>query len=187
MRSLVKLKSGQAYEAALNALGQDSCNEVSRSNALEALAGLGQADCLERVKKLAAAGNKRGYRHEAINCYVKLVKLDKDPQKRKAAADYLVGMLDDYYVNTRSTLIGALVELGEKSAVERLRLLAQQDPVQRIRNQAKGAADKLAAYSEPGANLDEMKQQIKALQEQVEILNKAVGELKKEQPEEPVK
>jgi aminopeptidase N len=192
LNALVKLGSNQAYEECVAMLGRESCNSALRSNALDRLAQLDDARALDIVKRYAGPGNSRNYRHAALSAYAALSgkageDADSRRESRHQAARHLAPMLGDWYPNTRSAVIGALADLADKSMVDKLRLQAQSDPQQRLRKQAREAADKIAAHTDESAQLDEVLKQVKQLQDRLDALQKEVGDLKSRVPEQPVK
>ncbi len=194
LESLCQCKSEKAYSACIAALEQDSENETVRATALSQLGsmdplpeGVDRAALLETLAQYATAANSREYRHNAINAYAAQASRLKDAEAKGKAADFLLPMLDDWYVNTRSTVIGAVQNIGDLRAIDQLRRMSTQDPVERIRNQAKGAASNIAARVDPQTSLDELKAQMKAMQDEIEALKKGYGEVKEKQAEQPVK
>jgi hypothetical protein len=182
---LVRLKSGLAYKLCLQALSIESDKDAVRNAGIDGLLTFGKAQDAAKLQPLATAGNARSHRHAALDAYARLAKLDADPERRKAAAQFLAGMLGDWYSGTRGSAVGALVVLGEKSAVADLRRAAASDPAERVRRQANQAALDLEAQQSPQPNWDEMNSKLKALQEELDRLKGVVQELEQRTPQSP--
>lgn len=190
LNSLVKMGSKQAYGECLAMLPRVSCNDTLRANALDRLAQLGDPRALGIVKRYAGPGNRRGYRHSALGAYSTLAQkagedADARREARHEAAQFLLPMLGDWYPNTRSEVIGKLVDLGDKSAVDRLKRMALSDPQQRLRDYARDAADKIAVHTDESVKLDDLLKQMKQMQDSLDALSKEVGKLKEQQAVAP--
>ena len=105
------------------------------------------------------------------------------PAQREEGARFLAGMLDDWYPNTRATVINALIAVSDKSALDQLRAAGVHDPLERLRKQASDAARTIAAATEKETTTDELSAQIKGLQDELGRLRDEVAEVKKKVPE----
>jgi hypothetical protein len=181
---LVRLKSDKAHKLCQQALTIDSDKDAVRNAGVDGLVSLGMPEDAAKLRPLAAVGQPRSHRHKAIEGFVSLAKQDKDEARRAAALEFLRPMLGDWFTNTRSSAIGALVSLGDKRAVADLRRVAATDPVERIRQQADKAARDLEAQQSPQQNWDEMNSKLKALQDEVDRLKGVVGELERRTPQQ---
>jgi aminopeptidase N len=183
LKSLVKMKASNAEKVCVEALDMPSHQGVIRKAAVGGLADLRATERLDDVASLAAPGNRRTYRHDAIKAYAKLARDLESDRARRKAADFLTDMLDDWYLRTRREVITALGTLGEPAAVDDLRRLAANDPVESLRSRARRTADKIEARNaatakgeDLQAEIDELTRQIQSLKGEIESLQAEVDE-----------
>jgi aminopeptidase N len=180
--SLVKMESKQANKICLEALKIESNRELIRNAGLSGLVDLKATDDIDKVKALAKPGNRRTYRHEAITSYAKLAKKLDSERQREEAADFLSGMLDDWYLRTRRTVISALGVLGEKRAVDNLRDVARNDPIESLRARASKTANAIEAKQKVVAETKDLQDEIEALSARLESLKAELRSLEAKVP-----
>lgn len=183
--SLVAMKSKQAKKACLEALGMESNREVIRIAGLNGLVELKATADIDKVKPLTTSGNRREYRHTAITTYAKLAKRLESENRREEASEFLCGMLDDWYLRTRTTVISALGELGDKSAVRPLRDVAHKDAIESIREQAAKVAQAIEDHREVVAEAETLKSEIEALSTKLDSLRRDLRSLQANVPVAP--
>jgi HEAT repeat protein len=184
--SLVRLKAGSAGAACLAAIAQESDNDTVRNSGLRCLVTLEHVAALDKVRALAAPGNPRSHRHAALDSFGQLAKQLRLPAEKAAAAKFLLDQLDDWYPNTRSTVMTALVNVSDKSAVDPLKAASVHDPLERLRRQAGDAARTIEAQTEKKVTTDDLSAQLKALQDEVNRVRDELAEVRKKVPESPV-
>jgi aminopeptidase N len=181
--SLVRLKSGLAYAASLAAIGQDSDNDGVRNAGLRGLAALEKPEALAKVRALAAPGNPRSHRHQALDTFGQLSKQLRLPAEKAAAARFLLAQLDDWYPNTRSAVMAALVNVSDKSAVDPLKAAGVHDPLERLRKQAGEAARTIETQTEKKVTTDDLSVQLKALQDELTRVKDELADVRQRVPE----
>jgi aminopeptidase N len=181
--ALVKMRSDTAKKVCVEALNTSSYRGLIRRAALTGLADLEAIDTIDKVKALTEPGNRRTYRHTALQSYARLAKLLESDRAREKAADHLSDMLDDWYLRTRRQVITALGTLGEKRAVDDLRRVASNDPVASLRSRATRAADKLESASAEVAKQADLQADIKSLTQKIETLQAELKTLQARVPE----
>jgi aminopeptidase N len=186
VESLVAMESKHAASACREALKQESDRSIVRNAGLNGLVELGDTDALDLIRNYASAGNDRNHRQTAITAYAKLARELEGERARERAADFLEDMLDDWYLGTRRTVISALGTLGEESAVASLRRAQNNDPLERLRRQARRTADRLEAGKDTDDGIQTMETQIRDLENKIEAMEKAMEELKGKTAEKPV-
>ena len=132
---------------------------------------------------MTGPGNRRTYRHTAIQSYAKLAGGLESDKSRERAAEHLAGLLDDWYVKTRATVIGALQTLGEPGSADALRQVASSDPVESIRSRASRAATAIEAKRVEVADKEELQIKIQTLSEQIDELRKDLRALQARVPQ----
>ncbi len=182
IRSLAKMESARARKACLEALRIDSHQDVIRNAGLDGLVTLEALDAIGKVKALATSGNRRTHRHAAITAYAKLAKRLDDDKDRERSADFLAGMLDDWYLRTRQTVVAALETLGEARAVEKLKETAQSDPVALVRTRAAKAAAAIEARGQETAKRDDLEAEVRLLSDKIRTLKKDLETLQARMP-----
>ena len=185
LTALSALKSGHAVELALAALGTTSDRESIRSSALAVLQEQEHIAALDQVAALARVGNSRAYRHNAIDTYAFLASKHKDDAVRQEAARFLAGMLDDWYTNTRTNVIGALDTLKHKDALAALRQVASHDRVERVRRRATEAAASIESYQPDELKLEELAGELSSVKDELARLKEELAELQRKLPEVP--
>jgi aminopeptidase N len=183
--SLVAMKSKQATKACIEALGMTSDRELIRNAGLNGLVDLKATAEIDQVKALAGPGNPREYRHTAIVGYAKLAKRLDSEKRREQAAEFLCDMLDDWYLRTRTTVISALGDLGDASAVKPLREVARDDSIESIREHAAKIASAIEAHREVVAESENLQREIEALSSKLESFRNDLRALKADVPVAP--
>lgn len=176
--ALVKMRSPSAEKVCLEALKMPSHNGSIRRAALTGLVDLDAVGAMDAVEALATPGNRRYYRHEAIASFAKLAKLLEREPDRKQAAEFLASGLDDWYLVTRRETIKALGTLGEASAVDGLRAVADTDPVESLRGLASKTADEIVAAGENEKAASNLDAKIETLTQKIESLQKELNVLR---------
>lgn len=185
VKSLVESKSKGAQKACTEALKVDSDRNVIRKAGLDGLVELKASDDLRLVKPLAKPGNLRTVRHTAIASYAKLAKRLDSERERQQAAEFLAGMLDDWYLRTRKQVIVSLGVLGDESAVEPLRRVGRTDPVEHLRELANKTADAIEARQQVIVETEGLQTELDALGTKLESLRSAVQQLESRVPPKP--
>jgi len=181
--ALVAMDSPRAGAACREALKQESDMGIVRNAGLNGLVKLDDTEALPLIRKYAGPGNDRSYRHTAITAYASLAKeLPREGDRRKAA-DFLAGMLDDWYLRTRREVIAALGNLGESAAVPALRQQAARDPIEALRTQARKTADTLESGPPASTDAKGVEAEVRDLQESIQGLQQQVEEMRRKLPE----
>ncbi len=177
LNDLVELRSEKAAELCLAALSIDSHEELIRNAGIAGLKKLEVTSALKKIGVLAAPGNERKYRHEAISAYAALAKKLENPKNREKASKFLSAMLDDWYIRTRTAAAAALADLGEESALRALDRTSVSDPSEIVRTRAKRAAAKIKARNSNKKSDEELIADTKELKEKIEYLEKKLRKL----------
>jgi len=177
IEALVGSEAPQAEEICVEALAVESNRAFVRNAGLEGLVKLEAVDRLDDIKPYTLPGNSRHHRHAAIEDFARLAAKHDDHEVRKQAALHLAGMLDDWWLQTRSSLVDALGELGEDCVLDDLRRIADHDPVEYIRRDAKNAADRI----EGGGDHQETGPDVGELEKRLGDLEKEIDRIKREQ------
>jgi aminopeptidase N len=176
--SLARLESARAEKTCLEALKIESGQDVVRNAGLAGLATLRATSSIDRIKKLTGPGNRRTYRHKAIDSYAKLAKKLESERDRERAVDHLADMLDDWYLKTRTSVIAALQEMGEPRAVDPLRKVARSDPVESVRLRAERAAVAIETKGELIAEQEDRQIKIRRLSGKIDELQRDLRALR---------
>jgi HEAT repeat protein len=171
VETLVKIGADNAGNVCRDALDTESDQDVIRRAGLKGLADLGDTGALATIARYAGPGNRRDYRHDAISAYSKLAR-DLSESKRKDAASFLAGMLDDWYLKTRREVIAALQRVNHPSAIAPLERAARNDPLEIMRGRAQKAADRIRSHDRKSATIEEIENRIEELEHRLEALDK---------------
>ena len=184
--SLVKIRAERASRVCLDALKQESDQDIVRNAALNGLADLNDPSSLDRIKPYCTSGNRRVYRNTAITSYAKIAKnLDRESDRRRAA-EFLYPSLDDWHLRTRGAAIDALATIGAPSSVEPLHRVASTDHVADVRERARKAADRIAAEAAKSsartnaADIADLKRRLESLERELEAAKKQLAPMPSE-------
>lgn len=179
--SLVKIRAEHAARVCLDALKQESDQDIVRNAALNGLADLNDTAALDRVKPYCTSGNRRAYRNTAIASYAKIAKQLDEQSDRRRAAEFLYPFLEDWHLRTRGAAIDALAAIGAPASVEPLRRVASTDRVAEVREKARKAADRLTAdAAKPtaqtnAADIEDLKRRLQSLERELEAAKKQLA------------
>ena len=133
--ALTKTRSDKAFDVLVAALAIESHNDLVRQSVLSALAEVGPK---ERVRPIilewTAYGKISGTRSRAVSLLPKLADTDRNAITRR-----LIELLNDPWIFTRESAIGALGELRAEEALDELEVSANTEFDGRLRKEARDA------------------------------------------------
>jgi aminopeptidase N len=142
-RSLGRVRADGAFDLLISLLDIDSHRETLRAGALDGLTALGDRRALERARPLLAYEWPRGDHHSMRESAMGLLlALDTDSVDTR---DALVRLLRDPYHRTRIQAARWCADYAVRDAIPRLRMLAEKDGFDSVREAAKAALRALDA------------------------------------------
>jgi HEAT repeat protein len=141
-RALGKVRAEGAFDALAALLKVDSHRETLRAAALDGLRSLGDRRALDLARPWLRYDFQRGDHHAMRESALKvLLALAPDEPETNAA---VVALLDDPWHRTRALAAETAGHYKVAAAEAKLRVLAEKDPFDGVRNAAKAALDKIA-------------------------------------------
>jgi aminopeptidase N len=160
-----KTRSGRAPGALERALARPSFAEVVRSNALAGLGELrderGVALCIDWSRW----GRPNPVRGAAVASLGKLGEWVSEARKSEIV-DHVTQLLDDPWLRTRLSAVGACQELKEERALPHLDRVAESDLDGRVVRAAREAARAIREGKDRGDELKKLREEVEKLQEE---------------------
>ncbi len=187
-RSVGKVGGKGAFEALVAALPRESWRDTVRAGVLEGLAALDDHRAIPILLEHSERGRSQGERRAAINALAELGKVLKDGDDDEvegatAARTELEALLFDPEYRVQQSAIRALKALGDPAARDALWKLVRTALDGRTRRDAREAMDALYRPAAKNDQIDAMREQLddaredaRALRERIEKLEKLVGE-----------
>ena len=139
LRATAVLDSSSAFDVIRAALARDSWRDLSRTNAVRALAAIDAPETIPMIARYLADGTSRNTRVAAIEALVQRAK-----GHEAEIASSIVPLLDNDDLFVRSAAAAALGQVGQPSAVQALEARRRIEAESRVVNVIDAALARLA-------------------------------------------
>jgi aminopeptidase N len=157
-----KTRSPRAFEALERSLAKDSMNEVIRAAAFDGFAELKDERAAPLAIEWSRYGKPQNARGGASASLGKLGEIVPE-HKKEEVVDHLTTLLDDPWLRTQLSAVGALQELKASRAVAHLERTAQRDLDGRVVRAARLAAQAIRQSGDKGEEVKKLREEVDKL------------------------
>ena len=161
--ALGKTRSSIAFAALERALAKKSHNDVIRARTFEGFAALKDPRGIPVAFEWTEYGRSYQARDAAAVCLGRLAEYTKE---KEPIRDRLIELLDDPWLRTRMTAIGALRTLGDDAAIPALDRLAARELDGRVIRTCREATEALRKGRDKGEEVSKLRKEMDKLREE---------------------
>ena len=191
--ALAKTRGSLAYDVMVEALAQESHNDVIRAYIFNGFCELRDMRALEVLKEWTSYGKSQQARYSAIAALGRLAHESTEDKDKTETREVLEPCLEGDF-RTAMAAVSGLTALKDIKALPALAKVARSSPDSRIKKRAKGAIESIRAAQ--GANkevkdlrddYDKLKEDYEKLKERLDKIEDLDGEKKKKRNTQSVK